>query len=287
MPLEFTRVSHKNPCPICNHKDYCEIGDRAILCQRIESEKPNGRPAGGWFHFFGDKAPVMSPSARKTRYTEPLKEPEKLLKQLTGKNSEKSVCALARELKVEFNSLMELGCVALEGWSENNYLNFAFPMLDDAGKIIGIRTRDWAGNKKAITGSRAGLFFSESPEALELLDNYPVAFICEGPTDTAAALDLGFYGIGRPNCATGNEFVINLLKRLGIRKVVIAANNDELKTGGKRPGLDGALQIKKQIPIDSSIWLPPSPLKDLRQFHQSGGTREMILNDLKTKIFSL
>jgi len=67
-------------------------------------------------------------------------------------------------------------------------------MSNDFGKIIGIRRRLPNGRKISLTSSKTGLFIPAdlSPEGLLL--------ICEGPTDTAAALDLGFAAIGRPNC---------------------------------------------------------------------------------------
>lgn len=279
MPLEFTRVSLQNPCPICGKPDYCELGDRAVLCQRVESEHINKNPAGGWFHRFGQDNAANRPQRSKfKRFIAPLKDPERLLQAWRGAFNQFTVKTLADGLGVSVSALHELECTFGSSY-------FGFPMRDDTGKVIGIRTRDFHGNKKAITGSRSGLFYSESPEALELLERFDAAFICEGPTDTAALLSLDFYGIGRPNCATGNEFVIKLLKRLNISRAVVVADNDEIKAGGKRPGLNGAQQLKKELGIPSCLWMPPSPIKDVRQFLNEGGTQEMIMNDLATKIF--
>jgi hypothetical protein len=280
MPLEFTRVSPKNPCPICQKPDFCELGDRAVLCQRVESDHPNKNPAGGWFHHFGTKnAPDKLLAAKKPRFVPQLKEPEHLLQSWRGAFNQFTVNTLADKLGVSVGSLHELECTFVSSY-------FGFPMRDDTGKVIGIRTRDWNGNKKAITGSRAGLFYSQSPEALELLERFNVAFLAEGPTDTSALLTLGFYAVGRPNCMSGNDYVIKLLKRFKISRAVIVSDNDEIKTGGKRPGLVGANQLKKQLGIPSVLWMPPSPIKDVREFVSEGGTRELIEDDLRNSIWT-
>ena len=70
----------------------------------------------------------------------------------------------------------------------------AFPMHDGHGDVCGIRTRLADGSKRAVTGSRAGVFLTTVPMDVP-------AVVCEGPTDAAAALALGFEPIGRPSCA--------------------------------------------------------------------------------------
>lgn len=279
MPLEFTRVSHQNPCPICGKPDFCEIGDRAVLCQRVESEHPNKNKAGGWFHHFGTNN-ALKPALRResARYIAPLKEPETILLRWVKECNQMPVRCLAGNLGISEPQLHELDCIY-------NGLVFCFPMRDDTGKIIGIRTRNNEGQKKAITGSRSGLFYSESPEALELLDENNIAFICEGPTNSAALLSMRLFPIGKPNCASGDQFVIGLLKRLNIRKAVVIADNDELKHG-RRAGYIGADKLKSQLHVPSCQWVPPSPYKDIRDFYKAGGTREMILSNLKTKAWT-
>ncbi|MEI6148942.1 MAG: hypothetical protein WCS01_07580, partial [bacterium] len=69
----------------------------------------------------------------------------------------------------------------------------AFPMHDGTGQVCGIRTRNRDGSKRAVTGSRAGVFLPTFHDGAE-----PV--VCEGPTDAAAAMAMEFWPIGRPSC---------------------------------------------------------------------------------------
>lgn len=92
-------------------------------------------------------------------------------------------------------------------------------------------------------------------------------YICEGPTDTAAALTLGLFAIGRPSCMGCEEMITKLIRLQGIRRVIIITDNDI-------PGLRGAAKLQRQIPAMSCAWSPPC--KDLRAFVNAGGDRRML-----------
>lgn len=163
------------------------------------------------------------------------------------------VDGLAMSLGVESESLRLVGCA----W---NGRAWAFPMKNAAGEIIGIRLRDGSGNKWAVKGSKQGLFLSE-------FGCEPVAYVVEGPTDTAAALSIGLSVIGRPSCLGQEDLILNYVQRQKIRRVVIITDNDE-------PGLRGAAKLQDTLTVPSCIWVPFT--KDLREFVILGGTREMI-----------
>ena len=74
----------------------------------------------------------------------------------------------------------------------------------------------------------------------------------------------------------------------GVRAAIIA-DNDELKryNGGRgRPGIEGAVRLKKELGILSVIWQPPSPCKDVREFKRRGGTKALIDSDINKKVWS-
>jgi hypothetical protein len=79
-------------------------------------------------------------------------------------------------------------------------------MMDVAGRVQGIRLRFSNGRKLAVRGGREGLFVPSGLAATNQL------LICEGPTDTAALLDLGFAAVGRPSCAGGTRLLVELLR---------------------------------------------------------------------------
>ncbi len=53
----WRRVSRRNPCPICQHADFCEVSQdgQTAHCMRVSSDRPTSYRQGGWFHSLGAK----------------------------------------------------------------------------------------------------------------------------------------------------------------------------------------------------------------------------------------
>ena len=275
MSKVFPHATRQNPCPICGKPDYCQFGEKAILCQRIESTHPNTGKSGGWWHFYDEKK-VFRPRApmpqRKSAETEI--DCEAILASCTHGTNWK----LAESLGVSIDSLNALNVV----WSIKAMAWF-FPMRDGAGNIIGIRTRNQAGEKKAVLGSKQGIFIPD--EELK----QPVAYGIEGPTDSAALITMGLFPIGRPNNICGGDMIRDAMRRMNIWRMVIVADNDELKHG-KRAGIEGAERLKKELKeFSTCIWIPPSPIKDARELLQRIGpdaSRRLIESDVAKKVWT-
>jgi 5S rRNA maturation endonuclease (ribonuclease M5) len=142
-------------------------------------------------------------------------------------------------------------------------------MRDGDENMVGIRLRSANGDKWAVKGSHSGCFIPMArPDNLVL--------VVEGPTDTAAGLDLGFYTVGRPSCSGGGPQLKRLFQRLHTRRVAIIADNDE-------PGIRGAQTLCDVLPIPSTIVV--LPCKDLRQFKALGGTKEMLNSRIEQSIW--
>lgn len=271
----WAHASKQNPCPICNKTDWCTFGDRAMLCQRVESQHPH--KSGGWFHFYDSDKPQYIPQAKAA--PKQLIKIEDLIQRWMNNTSADELASLANNLGVTYNSLEYLDVC----WAKEHKA-FAFPMCDSKGNRIGIRLRSHAGFKWAVTGSREGIF-------LPISDTQEVAWLPEGPTDTAALLSLGCYAIGRPTCHSGNSLIVETLNLHKIRRAVVVADNDDLKRFGpdeqRRPGIDGALKLKVELgkaKIKSVIWIPPT--KDSREFLKAGGTRVVMESDIKNKVWT-
>jgi hypothetical protein len=160
----------------------------------------------------------------------------------------------------------------------------AFPMFDSQRNPIGIRLRNEQGFKWAISGSRNGLFIPKE------INPQLVTFLPEGPTNTAALLSIGIQAIGRPNVSAGNDLLTGAIKYFKIRRVVVVADNDELKKFGNhegRPGIEGAIKLQKELKCPSVIRLPPSPLKDARDFVNRGGTAAQIQSNISGKVWMI
>lgn len=248
--MSFTRVSKSNPCPICKHPDWCTVGDYGTCCMRVESAKPVAN--GGWFHSNGaapgvPHRPPPPPAKPTINFTA-------MLRDWSANTTGFQTVRLAEGLGLSvdaINAMQPAWAPAHNAW--------AFPMRDGYGNVVGIRLRNERG-KFAVRGSRQGVFLAAVPAQKTL-------FVCEGPTDTAAAVQLGLFAVGRPNCNCGGLEIRVYARQKGCSRVVMVADND-------RPGLLGARKVGAEIRLPHTIYIPPT--KDLREFVQLGGTRDLI-----------
>jgi hypothetical protein len=143
-------------------------------------------------------------------------------------------------------------------------------MRDGAGQVVGVRLRADDGRKWAIRGSREGLFYPDR------IPKDKLAVICEGPTDTAAALSLGLWAVGRPSCLGGVSHLKTLFRRLPVRFAVIIGDNDAPKPrpqgGYWQPGLDGARRLMAALEMPCKLIIPPD--KDIRTWLRAGADRQ-------------
>ena len=284
----WPHASKKNPCPICGGTDWCSFGQKSILCRRVESERPHfdrGGSLDGWYHFDGDAKPVG-------RITHPLpttKIPQFNLHELESLKIDR-LDALADSLNVATFALCELGV----GYA-SKHRAWVFPMRGGDGGVIGARLRNDAGLKWTIPGSRSGLFIPAVPAADVFEMQYSdTLFLPEGPTDVAALRSIGLLAWGRPNCNSGIELILSLMKchqwMQFIKRVVVVSDNDEIKTrpdGSQwRPGYDGARRLASAVRPPHAVWMTPSPHKDVRQFVKAGAGADLIMNMVNKKIWT-
>lgn len=248
------RVTNQNKCPICNHPNWCLIGDVWVLCMRVQSERTKTLTDGsvGYLHRIGDG---HNPQPRKSEEQQkPQLNVSELLHSWRRGRSGDRLDELAVDLGVTIWSLEALECIHSpyrETW--------AFPMRDGDNSYTGIRLRKLNGDKWAERGSRQGIFLPQ-------IEPQTTALICEGPTDCAAALSIGYFALGKPNCCGGISHLQQAVKKLGIRRAVIVSDLDD-------PGLRGAQTLAMHLPIATAILLCPA--KDFRQAVKNGMDREM------------
>lgn len=262
---QLITVTKKSPCPICKKPDWCGYSDRVAVCMRVESSQPAKN--GGWVHRLNEhiRLPPVRVAPKKEK---PIHDFTQLAAQQRHAISWSRVCKHAEELGVTPESLDALAIgydLAKEA--------YAFPMFDADEKIIGIRLRNVTGRKWAITGSRVGLFYDRL-----IPPSNRTAYICEGPTDTAAMITLGFWAVGRAACLGQAEQLKALLRRLGVNKIVVVADNDDPKTGPRGefyPGREGAEKLITDLKIQAKMILPPA--KDIRAWLKNGATKNDVL----------
>lgn len=264
----WTRVSKDNKCPICDHGDWCCIGEKGICCMR-STEGGKLIKNGGYFYAFDSERP-MPPPPRPQKPKPPAPDFGTMMRAYWEEN-DAWLSEEAHGMGVSSASLKLLGAA----WAKDRKAT-AFPMYDatwfDRTRPIGIRLRTSEGKKFAVTGSSSGIFY---PYGALLKIPSERILICEGPTDTAAALDMGCFAIGRAACRGGEEYVLSVLSQLNPFEVVIVTDNDS-------PGMAGAKDLMRHIKQPKRMLTPPT--KDLRSFRQNGGTKELLEEMLKNII---
>jgi len=275
---DYFRVSMHHPCPVCRHADWCLLDrehpedPRTVLCSRVESRHRWGD--AGWLHRLRDDGFAVQPrrtaAPRRGHHTRfitnrpPRRADLSEIACIAVANTVGHLDRLASTLGVSVSSLLRLGVGrGRAAWS--------FPMHDATGEIVGIRLRADNGRRFSVRGGREGLFLPAGiPDNIS--DREPL-FLPEGPTDTAALLDLGLVAIGRPNNRNGREHLRELLRRRRPASVIIFADNDS-------PGISGATDIAKYLlphALHVAVLRPPDSYGDARDWVRGGATRRDVL----------
>lgn len=261
---EWHRVSRNRPCEICGKPDWCTYtDDGASCCMRLESSKQMAN--GGWLH-------RNKPSTPHEHRQAPIPKPE-IRSQIDcvgmldrwKREFPRDTVGMSQSLGVTRKAMDALNAT----WAEP-YNAWAFPMRSGSNVIVGIRLRSSTGEKWAVKGSRQGIFI---PQGITPQD---VLMVCEGPTDTAAALSLGYYAVGRPNNICGGSEIAEFIQRLGVRRAIMVADNDDA-------GLKGSEKVGGELGVLWTIYCPP--VKDIREFLRFGGTRKQIENEIRNTVW--
>ncbi|AQQ09641.1 DNA primase (bacterial type) [Sedimentisphaera cyanobacteriorum] len=260
---KMQRVSRKTPCPICGKPDWCLIAPdkTAVICQRVQEGSVKRCGDAGWLHILIERG---SNYKRPNKYSSRISidfGKEKDFSSLAGlykqQLTKEKLQQLTKQLKISTESLTKLNI----GWDGKAY---TFPMSNAKGRIIGIRRRFPNGSKASLNGSKTGLFIPD-----DLLCG-GLCLVCEGTTDTAAALDLGFNAIGRPNCNSLIKMTASAVK--DYEEIVIVADNDTAgKTGAEKLADYLAVRCQKV-----KVIYPPEGIKDLRQWLGKGLTQTIL-----------
>ncbi|MEL6107782.1 MAG: primase-helicase zinc-binding domain-containing protein [Planctomycetota bacterium] len=141
-----------------------------------------------------------------------------------------------------------------------------WPMRDASARVVGVRLvalpwRRCERRKWSRRESRSGMFLSR-----ETAVDQSRLWITEGASDTAAALGLGLWAVGRASCGTSTDEVRRYVEKQGVRKATVIADNDS-------PGLSGAKRLARVIAASGatiSIITPPTGYGDLREWTRAG-----------------
>jgi len=276
IPKGFVRVTKSRPCPVCHKGDWCLTASdgSASICPRVPSARLVGE--AGYLHRHTDAAPTYLPTQPPRRVTI---DATGICRQYQDAMTPGDYVTLGDSLGVTASSLQGLGVGRASQYLEGTY---SFPMRDASDNIIGVRLRSKDGHKWAVYGSRSGLFYGSMEPGCDV-------FVCEGPTDAAALMDMGLCAIGKPSCNSGNDLLIEMVKKIHPGMVVIVSDVDSGRGPCTfcesqfcpqcRPGQYGAEQTAKAIHklgITVKV-IEPIGAKDARAWKQRGAKRGTIL----------
>lgn len=268
MSDKMQRVSRRNPCPVCERSRWCGVSaDGSIcVCMRVSDGAIKQTKNGGWLHRLKERYIPRRVRMREVTLTEPEMPSVDCARLAAGFAAAVDLGRLgefANGLCLSTDSLTRLGV----GWS-NDRTAWAFPMRRGQ-QIVGIRLRSWTGHKWSVTGGREGLFIPHGLTFSEML------LIAEGPTDTAALLDMGFEAVGRPSCSGGVKLLVDLIRSRLVRDTVIVADVDS-HGAGQRGAESLAVALAPYCPSVRVI-APPGGIKDVRDWRRAGAGHDDIM----------
>jgi hypothetical protein len=255
----WIRVTARKPCAVCDRGDWCTVSVEtgATCCMRVQSARPARN--GGWLH--GGTGPAELPARTGAACGASYESPE--FNAMLWWQTVRHVVTWER-MEVWADRLgLPIGALDVMGACVLGEM-LAFPMFDGTGQVCGIRTRKPDGSKRAVTGSRAGVFLPTFHDGGEVV-------VCEGPTDATAAMELGYYPIGRPSCTGSERHVVDTCRRLGIERVTVCADADG-------PGVAGARRLADVLRAARVLvrLVTPRGHKDLRDWFKAGVTCDMV-----------
>ena len=259
-PIEWVRVSKSRPCHICKKHDWCtRAADESVnCCMRMPSSIVLGN--GGYLHAgtsVGGGLVVKPQQQRRTI------NPSAIMNRWKQFTTDAQVAEYANQLGVTPASLERLGCVR----ANQHRRAYGFPMVNATGDVVGIRLRHDNDSKSTVKSSRSGLFV---PTGIGKQD---ALMICEGPTDTAAVLSLGFDAIGRPSCLGHVSMIRQLLLKFNpAPDIVICADRDGAGLDGARRLATGLLLVAPSVRV-----IKPPRHKDVREWVSQGATKEAVM----------
>ena len=264
---KFRRVSSAEPCPVCGKADWCLVSTdgNAVICPRVEAGSVKSCGNAGYIHLLNVPYVPYVPSRQvRTRSLQARSDNSNIRfadldRRYRVRMTDQKLRQLSRTLGLSIASLIRLGL----GWDGQA---FTFSMRGKRGQVVGIRRRFLSGPKSSVKGSRCGLFIPQG------LSGQGPLLICEGPTDTAASLDLGYDAVGRPNCNSGVQELTGIVRG---RDIIIIADSDDV-------GIKGAEMAAKFLMLYCNslrIFIPPA--KDIRQWVRQEVDREYIRHSIE------
>ncbi len=265
---QWRRVCKKYPCALCGHPDWCLVAadGTAAICPRTPSDRRAGE--AGFLHVLVDHETRWKPKQRLVIAIDNERIDHSKAAQRFQSCAERRIRIeeLADQLGVSRRSLDRLSV----GWSAGHHA-WTFPLFDHtANTVLGINRRFRNGDKRVIAGHKIGLYL---PRDLPSDLSEETLLVCEGGSDTAAGLDLGFWAVGRFSCNTCLSHLRQLVVQRKPKLTVICADaGNEIEARGAKALAHALLPYAQELKLIA----PPHPLKDIRAWMCAGATSESL-----------
>lgn len=269
---DWVEVAKGSPCPICGKPDWCMVkkDGTAAACARVSdgaARDRNGKliefaDGQGYIH---DLSRADTRIARHWKHVMSKPEPDprprqdwwaRIMQWADALNSDQMrMHQISKAIGLDKLTLGGMWC----GWNDTAKC-YTFPMFDADAEPIGVRTRHADGTKRAVKGSKNGVF---RMIRMAQARRYEPLLVCEGPTDAGSLFELGFDVVGRSH-NTGNTEIITEIVRRDPRPVWIVSDFDA-------PGFMGAEKLADALCDTVAvkvIW--PSVGKDAREWKKYG-----------------
>jgi hypothetical protein len=273
----WIRVSKRRRCPICGRADWCLLTEdgTAAICPRVESDRRAGD--AGWLHRLAEDHAWLHRIA-----DQPDWRPRKphlsvaIMAMPSPKTAEQASqyyqAAVTGGMLKDLSARLGLSVASLKrfqvGWCQLQRCT-TWPMRDANGRVVGINRRYGDGKKMIFRGHCAGLYIpADLPQDLSRIEG--TLLVTEGATDAVAALDLGFWAVGRFSCSHGIELLVKLISRIKPARLVLVGDADE---PGRR-GVESLASVLLAYVRQLKVVYPPQPHRDLRAWRQAGATCE-------------
>lgn len=256
MNLKIQKESHNYLYAFCPQHE-----DKVTANFVINKVKTNGKPIGYAYCFVCGYTVQFSKEEVDKMSKKPTYYREKVVKKLTSDLIFKKMMRYweNRMMPNYPGDLVYQGSAHdfLIGWTGKEY---AVPGQNEDEAFTSIQYYSLNSKKWYEEGSVPGIFVPNHGTF------YRPPLICEGVSDTAAALDLGYYAIGKPSALVGNDIIVKFLIKHNIDRIVIVPDTDE--AGYK--GCENLQKILLTKDIEFDI-ISVEPWKDLREFVEKEG----------------
>jgi hypothetical protein len=266
--LGMKRVSKDHRCPVCRKSHWCGVSDDGtlVICMRVPEGSVGTAKNGGYIHILRNNTGRQDcPCVRTVHLASKVKTPDHSMLALRFQAAAKKAGAyklLSEMLALSEKSLQRFGV----GYDPDTRISL-WPLSDAAGRIIGLNRRWPDGAKKIMLGHHQGLYM---PADLPRNLNPTTLLITEGGSDAVAAVDLGYWSVGRFCCGQNADLLIELIQRRQPSEVVLIPDADPPGQAGISRIVPDLLVICKSL----KILTLPQRHKDLRNWCKAGATHE-------------